>query len=260
MGEKAKSKLKNRRGGAWDPRCLQQVQIASLIGVSAPAIVGWCKKGCPRNADEKTYSLGDVVKWIMRGAVDMRHLPQSEMLKVLATTKPTIGEWQKRGMPRNKDGSYDAAACVVWRFREMEMRISDSRKLSDLDLERIRRNRLASESAELDLGERRGELLPRGAVVAGWVARYQTLKAMLVAMIGRLHGQGFNGDQVRLVRDEIYASLERLARGPDLYMEPALAAEVEAICKRLAPDKNEPLNLPEPPPAADLTRNEEWYG
>ena len=188
-------------------------QIASLIGVSAPSVTAWARRGCPRNKKTRRYDLAEVCRWLHRGAFERTRLPQTEMLAILGITKPTLGDWCRRGCPRNTEGTYDAGDVVRWRLAAMETRVREARQASEVERMRIRRGRVEAERAEMELAERKGELLPRAATLAGWVARYQTLKRSIVVFLDRLDGEGFTKDQVDHCHNGLLAMLGRLAEG-----------------------------------------------
>jgi len=200
------------RGQVWDPSKLRQTQVASLLGVSGPAITKWGTRGCPRNSD-KSYDLAAVVRWLREGACDVGRLPQTEVLRILGVTKPTLGDWAKRGCPRNRDRSYDLAAVVAWRTSELEERITGARRMSVLEKARARKAAADGEMAEMALAQRKSELLPRAAVVAGWVARYKAVQARLTGMLGRLGSRGVSDEHVGLVREEVIEVMKDLAAG-----------------------------------------------
>lgn len=226
---KSKPKIANRRGGAWDPSRLTQVQLAGLVGVSGPAVTKWGARGCPRNADG-TYDLPAVCRWIRTGGMDLEHLPQSEMLRLLDVSKPTIGEFEKRGMPRNADSSYDAVACVAWRLKELATRATDARRLSEREQQQVRQARLQNERLEIELAERRGEKLDRDAVLAGWGARISTLRAQLMALCGRLPSAGLTPEHAHLVEDELVSLLRQYASGQViLSLDPILGDRISSV-------------------------------
>ena len=206
-------KIKSRGGRTWDTAALTGRQIASLIGVSAPSVTAWARRGCPRNKKTRRYDLAEVCRWLHRGAFERQRLPQTEMLAILGVTKPTLGDWCRRGCPRNAEGTYDAGDVVRWRLAGMETRVREARQASEVERMRIRRGRVEAERAEMELAERKGELLPRAATLAGWVARYQTLKRSIVVFLDRLDQEGFTKDQVGHCREGLLAMLERLAEG-----------------------------------------------
>jgi len=202
---------------------LAQRQLAKILGVTGPAVTKWGRSGCPRNAD-KTYDLTAVARWLRRGAVDVSRLPQGEMLAVCGITRPTAAQWRARGCPRNANGSYDLAAVVRWRLAELETRIADGR--ADRNRARSRRETALARMAELELAEREGELLPRGATVAGWIARYFVLKSQLGTLVRRARSQhGLTGRQADAIAADVEAMIEQLQRSQPALQIPARVAK-----------------------------------
>lgn len=237
--------VKSSRGRVWDPRLLKQTQLAGLVGVSGPAITKWGKRGCPRNED-KSYDLAAVVKWLREGSCDVSRVPQSEVIRILGVSKPTMGEWGKRGCPRNRDKSYDLAAVWQWRMAELEERIRLARRLSMLEKGRARKMDADAELAEMSVAQRKGELLPRAGVIAGWVARYKGVQTRLLGMLGRLGSRGVSNEHVGLVREEVLDAMKDLAAGQvALQLSPKVAAGLAKL-----------LGLDEAPVAA-ATRTDE---
>ena len=222
--------IRSPRGQVWQCGRLMRSQLASLLGVSPSTVSRWRLRGCPRR-DDGTYDLPVVAAWMRGGGMDVSRLPQAEIVSLCGITRATLGDWQRRGCPRNRDGTYDGPRVMAWRLAELERRIADARRLSALDAVRVRRGRLAAESAELDLAQRRGELLPRVAVIAGWVARYQTLRACMHGMLGRLGPRGLTAEQIAGVQAEIEQMLSHLADGHvALQMRPEEAEILRSMC------------------------------
>ena len=234
--------VKSSRGRAWDPARLRQTQVASLLGVTSPAVTAWRKRGCPRN-DDKTYELAAVVRWIREGAYDAGRLPQTEVLRIFGVSKPSLLDWHRRGCPRNADRSYDLAAVVQWRMAELEHRVSTARKLNALDQVRVRKTSADAQLAEMTLAQRQGDLLPRAAVVAGWVARYKAIQARMMGMLGRLASRGVDDEGVMVVRDEVLEMMRGLAYGQVcLQLTPEESATLQAMLgvdgAAVAPDED----------------------
>jgi len=207
-----------------DVRALTGVQVGRIFGVSGPAVTKWAKKGCPRNED-LTYDLAAVGRWIRGGSLDIHRVPQNVAIGVLATTRPTVGAWEKKGCPRNADGSYDLAAVVQWRMRELTADVRRARE--EANRGRQRRELAQAERAEIELAEMKGELLPRNAVVAGWIARCQVLKSMLLGMVRKLPQYGLDKGQAAAIDADVHTMLERLAGGQvALQLTPEQAAVI----------------------------------
>lgn len=163
------------------------------------------------------------------GGVNVHAVRQVDLLGVLGITRPTIGQWGKRGCPRNEDRTYDLAAVVQWKLgEEEEWRKKKTATENVVDRAQARKAEAKATLMEMELAEKRGVLLPRAAVVAGQVARIQTIKATLLAWIRRLPGslEGRGRPQIsQTLKAEVYRLLGRLAAGLRLELSPA-AAEV----------------------------------
>lgn len=196
-------------------------QIATIFGISASAITQWVGRGCPRN-DDKSYSLRAVVEWRAAGGADPERSPNDATAAILGVSRQALWAMVRRGCPRNEDGTYDLAAVVQWRTAELEQREARSRAVAGSG--RARREQAQAELAEMQLAERRAEMLPRIALVAGWIARYRVIQSMLVAFCRRCKGYGLDPGQVATVTDDIGAILDQLAQGqPGLQLTQAEA-------------------------------------
>lgn len=212
-------KAKRRRIDYAGLADLRGVQIARIFGVGGGTVTKWAARGCPRSATRR-YSLAEVAAWLRGGGVTLERMRQEQVLQVLGVTRPTIGQWQQRGCPRNEDGSYDLAAVVQWRIAEIEERLAASRRI--VAAGRARRETALAERAEIELCEMKGELLPRQAIVAGWVARYQVLRAQLMGLVRRISGRGIGEEQREQIEGDVREMLAELARG-----QPALRLSAE---------------------------------
>jgi len=173
--------------------------------------------------------LGKVIGWLRRGAIDVGKVRQKEVLAVVGVSKPTIGEWERKGCPRNKDGSYNLAAVVQWREKQLEGRIAAGR--SEQNRGRGRREMAQAELAELDLAQKKAELLPRGPTIAGWIGRYMAIRTMLTGLVRRCQGQyGLTKRQGNAIAGEVAAMIEELRRS-----QPALQLS-ERVVKAMKAD------------------------
>jgi len=212
--DKARKKKRKRKQGQRIPyhelRQLSGRQIAAMFGVTSPAVTAWVHRGCPRN-DDGTYELAAVAGWHRQGALDLDRLPHEATAELLGVSRQALAQMARRGCPRNGDGSYDAGATVHWRIAELEQREQRARAAAGQG--RARRDQAQAELAEIQLAERRAEVLPRVALVAGWVARYRIIQAMLLGMCRRLRQHGLDGRQIAAIEGDVANILEQLARG-----------------------------------------------
>lgn len=101
-------------------------------------------------------------------AADLAHLLQKEVCELFAVSRVTLGEWQaKQGLPRNTDKTYNLCDVIRW-YGEFSSRKSGGRILPADKLRDLK----AAEK-EIDLAERRGQLLDREAVIEYLTARWQ---------------------------------------------------------------------------------------
>lgn len=93
-------------------------------------------------------------------ATDLTHLSQKEICELFSVSRVTLGEWQaKQNLPRNADKTYNLCDMIHW-YGEFSSRKSGGRILPADKLRDLK----AAEK-EIDLAERRGQLLDREAVI-----------------------------------------------------------------------------------------------
>lgn len=180
-----------------------------MLGVSGAAVSKWPARGCPRNQDG-SYDLAEVCRWMRSGGLDLDRIPQDRTIQVMGVTRPTIGAWEQRGCPRNEDGSYNLALVVQWRAKELEERLSVAR--GQLTGHRARREAALAEKAEIELKEAKGDLLPRTAIVAGWVARYGVIAAQVQTLLRRAATYGLTAEQLAALETDVDAIMGELSR------------------------------------------------
>jgi phage terminase Nu1 subunit (DNA packaging protein) len=104
------------------------------------------------------------------GGTDLKKLMQKQVADLFDVTRVTVKDWTDRqGMPRNADGTYDLAAVVRWWKVFINRRAGAGVPAAD------KMRDLKTEAIKLDLLERKGQLLDRGEVIAGLVARFQNM-------------------------------------------------------------------------------------
>lgn len=141
-----------------------------------------------------------------------------ELGHVLGKDRRTVTRWTKEGMPRNRDGTYSAPACVRWWIdKEKDSAVGGSAMSGECDSPALERYRLArAESSELDLKTKKGELISRDEVIDQWVARMAEICAGMEYLAERLSASlpGKTGDEVRkIVADEVWMLRDTYSRG-----------------------------------------------
>ena len=240
----ASKRVTNKRGGAWDPEQLQGKQLASLLDVTPPTVTQWHRdRGCPRNPDG-SYALAEVFGWLRGNQLDLDHVRQVDILRIVGVSKPSLRDWEARGCPRNDDGkTYSIGAVVRWRLEELEGRVAEAKASSELDAARLRKLQADAEIAGITAAERRGDVVRRDAVVAGLVSRVHTLKQSHLALLGQLEAEGVDPATVKSVREKIEKLLVRFAGGRvDLHLDPNQSALLEQLLSSMVgtlPDTEE---------------------
>lgn len=170
-------------------------------------------------------------------AADLQHLSQKEIAELFDVSRVTLNEWQsKHGLSRNADRSYNLAEVIRWygefAKRKIGGKILPADKLRDLK----------AEEKSLDLAQRRGQLLEREAVVAGFLARWQ----MVVGAFGykrRELSQMVHGQTIERIEEQLGRFFEDLQRSwlsvPEFLQLPPEAAAKLAECLQLCAEPQE---------------------
>lgn len=136
------------------------------------------------------------------------------LAEILGTTERTLTEWQDQGLPikvrgeRGQDHEYDCPTVIAWMIeREVQKR-------SRAESQRDRLTRLQADAQELELLEKKRELLPAGEIEPAWRHRVLTAAAFLAGQHSRLAGilegtPGVEGKR-KVLREEFSQFLNRL--------------------------------------------------
>lgn len=194
--------------------CLSGRALARLLDVSPSTVTGWRKRGCPRRSDGR-YELAAVCQWLRAGALSIERMPQRVVIELIGVSKPTIRDWEARGMPRNPDRTYNLRLVLPWVLDRMRATVRETKQQAQegRDVHRERREAAEATLKEMELDERRGELISRAAALASWVARYQVFRAQAMTLGRRLGELGVAAEQRGTIEAEIQSMLERLASG-----------------------------------------------
>lgn len=110
----------------------------------------------------------------------------AELAEALSLTPRRIQQLAAEGMPKASRGKYDVAACVKWYIEYREQRAREDAKPTSIDDAKLRLAVAQAETAELDLAERRGELVSV-ATYEDRLGRILTLlRSRLLALPGRV--------------------------------------------------------------------------
>ena len=115
-----------------------------------------------------------------RRAAIFAAVDQTELMALTGKSARTLMRWQREGMPRAKDKTYDLAQ--VWNWVEEHLRTT-ARPVAEGKSPEWERFRAAkADMAEMQLEKLRGELMPRAEVESGLRARAAALKRGLLGL------------------------------------------------------------------------------
>lgn len=137
--------------------------------------------------------------------------PESEVgtgfiARVLGVDERSIQNYANEGMPRAKRGRFPLAAAVQWYLERERTAARGNKGLNDLDLARQRKTVAEARSAELDLADREGKLIPIEV-------HEQRLRERLETVAGALKANGRYQPAVKaaITDEQADALLERMA-------------------------------------------------
>jgi terminase small subunit / prophage DNA-packing protein len=137
-----------------------------------------------------------------------------DLSEILGISERTLTVWQRQGLPmsprgvRGEPNVYDVPKVIRWWLRREVHKVQDEQP-------RDRLARVQADKVELELAEKRGELIPKAAIRPAWlgfvVATRQALRALpagLAPVLAQLEG----ADPIRdLLEEAIDEALTKLA-------------------------------------------------
>jgi len=110
---------------------------------------------------------------------------QAVIAKVFSVSTRTIQRWHDEGFPRREDASYDIAECVAWALEreraEQQPRSDEEAYYAAL----ARKTAAQADKAELELAERRRQLIPVAVHERRCAAFAERANALIAAIPGR---------------------------------------------------------------------------
>lgn len=104
---------------------------------------------------------------------------RGQLAKLMSTTGPTIDRWSITPVEtRGKATLYDARIVIQYRLN----RDKEQEGVLDLSKEKARLAKEQADAKALDNAEKRGELIPRQAVLDQWQTDYSALRSQLLAL------------------------------------------------------------------------------
>lgn len=118
-----------------------------------------------------------LLREIEQGKPDLRRLSLAQLMEITGKTRQTIYEWlsPRNGCPRNADRSFDLRSFLAWFEQFVARKLAGGRLPQAASARLDPLKTVKAEKLEMDLAARRGELLERGAVMAGILARQQVI-------------------------------------------------------------------------------------
>jgi hypothetical protein len=113
-------------------------------------------------------------------------LNNTRLAEVLGVSLVTVFDWAKKGMPKLSRGKFDVRACTAWLLARKEA--EHQAKLNNLSLDEAERRfrNAKAELAEMELAERRGELVEADAVREMWDKHISAAKTQLLSIPARV--------------------------------------------------------------------------
>src|SRR6266568_4383250 len=91
------------------------------------------------------------------------------------------------GMPKAGHGKYDLLPCFRWYSQKLKQELSDaSEKAGDLEYEQMRNQRAMADIKELELAEKRGQLIPLATYKAHIGAQFITVRQNILALAAKI--------------------------------------------------------------------------
>jgi len=201
------------------------------------AIVKQAKEGKPSAIKQIEMLLRQEIG---RPRADLHHLTIGQMVELTGKTRQTIHDWvTKHGLGRNADKTFDLKVFVQWleEFAVKKLNCSPGR-FAGAETDPFKAAK--TERMQLELEKQRGNLLVRDQVIAGQMARQQTLvntldrKASDLAMLC----QGQAAEEITKVLEGFFADLRReQCQVPEqLRLPAAVAKKFRKLLMELRPE------------------------
>lgn len=139
--------------------------LARLLNLSSPAdVLALARAGMPTEAGGQ-YNAQRCIIWYVRHlqseiaslSSDDREVSRDFLAAVLGVDVRSIKNYVDDGMPKVGRGRFHLRGCIQWYAERLRLATAGS---SDLDAARQRKTLAEAEMAEIDLAERRNEVIP----------------------------------------------------------------------------------------------------
>lgn len=110
-----------KRQRTWKNYTVSKAELARLVGRDIGCIEYWTRVGgLPRKANGRYY-LKTALSWIEQHyrdskskIIDGDKLSQKDLVKLFGMTRQGVAGWERKGLPRRKDGRYELRAVCQW--------------------------------------------------------------------------------------------------------------------------------------------------
>ncbi|HXE90479.1 MAG TPA: hypothetical protein VNK82_05885 [Terriglobales bacterium] len=151
-----------------------------------------------------------------------------KIAKALNVTRRRVNQLVHEGMPRAERGKYELGACMAWYIRYMQSAFerremfSDDGSSADVRRQRARMLKASADLAEMELAEKRGELVPVEAFKRVMGNMIAVVRSQLLGLPGRVAHQ-LEGEPRHVIRkrltDQVHVALTALSI-PETYLQP----------------------------------------
>ena len=176
---------------------------------------------------------------IVHPAIDFGHLSTDQMVAITGRSRQTVHDWvSKHGLPRNADKTFSMPVFVKW-FEGFVFRKADIGKApASANLNPFQAAK--AQQMQLDLDRQLGNLLDRGMVISGLIARHQGLVNSLTRGVDDLAMVCFAQPQEKIaeILDSFFGDVRAAqCQVPDVLQLPAeLAAMFNKLLTNLKPE------------------------
>ena len=137
----------------------------------------------------------------------------SELSEALGVSTRTVERYRNDGkLPQKVRGMGTPLKHSIRFYLEQ----FESGKINKLEEEKIRLTSAQADDKELDVAQKRGELLPRDIVVVAWQGQKANMKAKLLNIPSKLAPLIVGEDSIEVIKDKaqelIYEALEELSK------------------------------------------------
>lgn len=230
---------------ALDPGQLDELlktdpEVADIWNESRLTTIIKIKTAIVNRATDGNVTAAKQVETILRRevihpTVDFTHLTTDQMIEITGKSRQTIHDWvAARGLGRNSDKTFNLRSFLGW-YETFVLGKADTSKRPAEKVNLLQKAK--AEELEMRLDKQRGNLLDRGLVIAGLVARHQLLVNFLERKPDDLAMACLDADQIRTaeILEESFSELRsQMCQVPaSLRLPPEQAKKLSELIEEL---------------------------